>query len=106
MAINFGDLNARYKTDNILQLDLELPERITEDFDGTVSQKVEETINITLNEDEEELHSMASEKMPIVYIKNPELISKESALNQPRLSLKSAKKTSRRPSSGIKKYEY
>lgn len=34
-----------------------------------------------MNEDEEELQTMANEKMPIVYIKNPELISKENALN-------------------------
>ncbi|KAL4490988.1 hypothetical protein ABPG72_008724 [Tetrahymena utriculariae] len=106
MAIKFGDSNPRFRTDNILQLDLELPEKITEDFDGNVSQKVQETINIALNEDEEELQMMANEKMPIVYIKNPELISKENALNQPRVRLKSAKKTSRRPQSGLKKYQY
>lgn len=48
---------------------------------------------------------MANEKMPIVYIKNPELISKENALNQPRVRLKSAKKPNRgRPQSGNKKY--
>ncbi|KAL4451157.1 hypothetical protein ABPG74_021479 [Tetrahymena malaccensis] len=106
MAIKFGDSNPRFRTDNVLQLDLELPEKITEDFDGNVSQKVQETINIALNEDEEELQMMANEKMPIVYIKNPELISKENALNQPRVRLKSAKKTSRRPQSGLKKYQY
>ena len=80
MAINLGDTNARYRTDNILMMDLEISERISEDYDRTVSQKVQETINVALNEDEEELAMMANEKMPIVYIKNPELISKENAL--------------------------
>jgi len=37
MAISFGDGNPRFRVDNILQLDLDLPERTTEDFDGNVS---------------------------------------------------------------------
>lgn len=37
MAISFGDGNPRFRVDNILQLDLDLPEKTTEDFDGVVS---------------------------------------------------------------------
>jgi kinesin family protein 3/17 len=34
MAINFGDQNPRFRPENILQLDLDLPEPTTEEFDG------------------------------------------------------------------------
>ena len=33
-------------------MDLDLPERTTEEFDGNVSEKLQETINIVLQEDE------------------------------------------------------
>ena len=52
MAINFGDQNPRFRPENILQMDLDLPERTTEEFDGNVSEKLQETINIVLQEDE------------------------------------------------------
>ena len=66
----------RFRHDNVLILDLDLPERTTQDFDGTISQKLQETINIALKEDEEELAMISQEKMPNVYIENPDLISK------------------------------
>lgn len=47
MAVNFGELNPRYKYDNVLRLDLDLPERTTEEFDGALSAKVQETITIS-----------------------------------------------------------
>ncbi len=68
----------RFRHDNILVLDLDLPERTTEDFDGNLSQRVQETVNIALLEDEEELAAISQEKMPNVYIENPESISKVS----------------------------
>lgn len=41
IAKGLGDLNPRYKFDNILQLDLDMPERTTEDyFEGAPSAKV------------------------------------------------------------------
>jgi len=49
MSINFGEPNPRFRHDNILVLDLDLPERTTEEFDGSPSQKLQETINIALN---------------------------------------------------------
>lgn len=58
-----------------------MPERTTEDFDGMMSNKLQETINIALNEDLEEMGQLANEKMPNVYIENPELITKESVQN-------------------------
>ncbi len=37
MAVGFGDVNPRYRYDNILHLDLDLPEQTTEEFDGQIS---------------------------------------------------------------------
>ena len=37
MAVSFGDANPRFRHDNILQLDLDLPERTTEEFDMEMS---------------------------------------------------------------------
>ena len=51
MAISFGDANPRYRHENILQIDLDLPEPTVEEFDGNQSQKLIETINITLADD-------------------------------------------------------
>lgn len=34
MALSLGDNNPRFRYDNIMQLDLDLPERTTEDFYG------------------------------------------------------------------------
>jgi kinesin family protein 3/17 len=41
IAKGLGDLNPRYKFDNILQLDLDMPERTTEDYEGMPSAKVQ-----------------------------------------------------------------
>jgi hypothetical protein len=41
IAKGLGDLNPRYKFDNILQLDLDMPERTTEDYEGLPSAKVQ-----------------------------------------------------------------
>lgn len=40
IAKGLGDLNPRYKFDNILQLDLDMPERTTEDYQGMESAKI------------------------------------------------------------------
>jgi len=44
IAKGLGDLNPRYKFDNILQLDLDMPERTTEDYEGMPSMKVQQAI--------------------------------------------------------------
>ena len=51
IAKGLGDLNPRYKFDNILQLDLDMPERTTEDYDGTPSAKVQQAIQAILQEE-------------------------------------------------------
>lgn len=53
MAISFGDQNPRFRHENILQMDLDLPEQTTEEFTGQVSQKLQETINVALMEEED-----------------------------------------------------
>jgi len=48
IAKGLGDLNPRYKFDNILQLDLDMPERTTEDYEGMPSAKVQQAIQAIL----------------------------------------------------------
>lgn len=52
IAKGLGDLNPRYKFDNILQLDLDMPERTTEDYEGMPSSKVQQAIQAILNDDD------------------------------------------------------
>ncbi|CAK61968.1 unnamed protein product (macronuclear) [Paramecium tetraurelia] len=108
MAINFGDANPRCRPENILQTDLDLPQRMTEDFSLEPSQKIQEVLNVALNEDEEEQQMIQNEKQANVYIEDPSIINKEAILNPPsnpnKVRLQSAlKKNARRPQSGLKK---
>lgn len=48
IAKGLGDLNPRYKFDNILNLDLDMPERTTEDYQGMPSAKVQQAIQAIL----------------------------------------------------------
>jgi len=69
LARNLGDTNPRFKPDNIMQLDLDMPpEKFLDEFDGSISQKVQNTINIALNEDEDEIAMMNLESQPNVYL--------------------------------------
>ena len=52
IAKGLGDLNPRYKFDNILQLDLDMPERTTEDYEGQPSAKVQQAIQAILNDND------------------------------------------------------
>lgn len=52
IAKGLGDLNPRYKFDNILQLDLDMPERTTEDYEGIPSAKVQQAIQAILNDND------------------------------------------------------
>ena len=44
-------MNPRYKFDNILQLDLDMPERTTEDYEGQPSAKVQQAIQAILQDE-------------------------------------------------------
>jgi kinesin family protein 3/17 len=52
IAKGLGDLNPRYKFENILQLDLDMPERTTEDYQGVPSAKVQQAIQAILNDND------------------------------------------------------
>lgn len=59
IAKGLGDLNPRYKFDNILQLDLDMPERTTEDYEGMPSAKVQQAIQAILNDDDSQQDGVA-----------------------------------------------
>ena len=65
IAKGLGDLNPRYKFDNILQLDLDMPERTTEDYEGMPSAKVQQAIQAILNDDDS-----IQENIPITTLVN------------------------------------
>lgn len=52
IAKGLGDLNPRYKFDNILPMDLDMPERTTEDYQDMPSQKVQQNIEAILKDDD------------------------------------------------------
>ena len=52
IAKGLGDLNPRYKFENILQLDLDMPERTTEDYQCMPSAKVQQAITAILNDND------------------------------------------------------
>lgn len=66
IAKGLGDLNPRYKFDNILQLDLDMPERTTEDyFEDVPSLKVQQAISAILNDND-----IKSDNIPITTLIN------------------------------------
>ena len=109
MAVSLGDLNPRYKYDNIFNLELELPEPTTEEFDGTLSQKLQESINIALNEDEDEINLLQSEGKPNVFVGKLQEIDNNANNGKPNngSSPTKGKKNSNakavRPASGVRK---
>lgn len=52
IAKGLGDMNPRYKFDNIISLELDMPERTTEDYDGMPSVKVQQAIQAILTEEQ------------------------------------------------------
>ena len=65
IAKGLGDMNPRYKFDNILQLDLDMPERTTEDYDGMPSAKVQQAIDAILKD-----HDIRQDNIPITTLIN------------------------------------
>jgi hypothetical protein len=49
-------------------MDLDLPEQTTEEFDGQISQKLQETIHISLNDNEEDLATLQAEMKLNVFV--------------------------------------
>jgi hypothetical protein len=67
LSKGLGDPNPRYRSDNVILLDLDMPERTIEVYDGNVSQKIQNTINTALNEEEDEMGIQHVENQPNVY---------------------------------------
>lgn len=65
IAKGLGDLNPRYKFENILQLDLDMPERTTEEYEGMPSPKVQQAITAILNDQD-----IKNENIPITTLIN------------------------------------
>jgi len=110
VAVSLGDFNPRYKYDNIFNLELELPEATTEEFDGTLSEKLQESINIALNEDEDEINLLQSEGKPNVFMGKLQDMEFNNANNgkanndgSPTKGKKTNNSKAVRPGSGIKK---
>ena len=95
IAKGLGDLNPRYKFDNIIQLDLDMPERTTEEYEGVASAKVQQAIQAILQD------NSARENVPIETLINFE----DSILTQENvdgglIKSKSTTSTALRPKSG------
>ena len=58
IAKGLGDVNPRFKFENILDLDLDMPERTTEDYQGQPSERVHNAINMILNQNDEEQNAV------------------------------------------------
>lgn len=54
IAKGLGDVNPRFKFENILDLDLDMPERTTEDYQGQASERVHNAINMILNQNDDD----------------------------------------------------
>lgn len=95
IAKGLGDLNPRYKFDNILQLDLDMPERTTEDYEGMPSAKVQQAIQAILNDDDSQVESIPI--TTLINFQDKLLEDEEEKPKQTRL------KSAKRPKSAKKK---
>jgi hypothetical protein len=100
IAKGLGDLNPRYKFDNILQLDLDMPERTTEDYEGLPSMKVQQAITAILNDND-----IKNDTVPITTLINfNDSCLTEGMLQSQDTGVPSNRpKSSKRPKSGKKK---
>jgi len=103
MAKNFGDPNPRFRGDNVLDLPLDMPEKTVEEFDGTVSEKMQNAINTALNEEDEDITLMNLENQPnVYYVYAEDGIEKEDG-RTPKDKKKRLQSAVRKPGSAIKK---
>jgi hypothetical protein len=102
IAKGLGDLNPRYKFDNIIQLDLDMPERTTEDYEGQPSVKVQQAIQAILQDEG------VAENVPINQLINfndslLEDYFKQENINKANAAQAARPKSSKRPKSAKKK---
>lgn len=99
IAKGLGDLNPRYKFDNILQLDLDMPERTTEDYEGQPSAKVQQAIQAILNDND-----VRADNVPITTLINFNDSALQDDVPLPQDSVPSNRpKSGKRPKSSKKK---
>ncbi len=100
IAKGLGDLNPRYKFDNILQLDLDMPERTTEDYEGLPSMKVQQAITAILNDND-----IKNDTVPITTLINfnDSCLTEGMPQSQDTGVPSNRPKSSKRPKSGKKK---
>lgn len=99
IAKGLGDVNPRFKFENILDLDLDMPERTTEDYQGQVSERVSTAINMILNQTEDD----AATQVPIESLINfSDSILTETA-QKPATAAASRPKSAKRIKSAVKK---
>ena len=102
IARNLGEPNPRYRQEDIINLDLDLPERTTEEYDGLVSQRVQNTVQSLLNDIDDDITYMPIDTNPSSYfVYTDEGAMREEAKSQKKQQrLKSAAK---RPSTASRK---
>lgn len=102
IAKGLGDLNPRYKFDNILQLDLDMPERTTEDYEGVPSAKVQQAIQAILNDND-----IKQDNIPITTLINfqDSCLQESVASTQGSVPSNRPKSGKKRPASSKKKRE-
>jgi len=101
IARNLGEPNPRYRQEDIINMDLDLPERTTEEYDGLMSQKVQNVVQSLLNDLEDDMTYVPLDTSPGAYMVYDEAAMRdEGRKKQQQGRLKSAVK---RPSTASRK---
>lgn len=98
IAKGLGDLNPRYKFENILQLDLDMPERTTEEYEGMPSPKVQQAITAILNDQD-----IKNENIPITTLINFQDACLEEGMPEKTVVPSNRPKSGKRPKSTKKR---
>ena len=91
-----------YRQEDIVNLDIELPERTTEEYDGLVQQRVQSTVQNLLNDMDDEVSYMPIDTNPSVYF----VYTEDGAMreeNNPKAQKKQRLKSAKRPSTASRK---
>ena len=92
------DSNSRYRSENVATLELDMPEKTTQDFDGpSMSSRVDPVLGMSVNDDDGDEIEFASDAIPAPYLQySPE---SGEAISAPKAERKSSKSKSKRPGS-------
>ena len=100
IARNLGEPNPRYRQEDIINLDLDLPERTTEEYDGLVSPKVQNVVQSLLNDLDDDMIYVPLDSNGGSYMAYDEAAMREEQKRKQQGRLKSATK---RPSTASRK---